>query len=175
MALVLISVVAARGTLRQGPPLRWGDAFTSDSVFVNQLGLNPVLTLYEAAKNRYSSHRDNVWKATLPEEQALAITRELLLTGNDQLVDGGLAALRRDYRAPEAGRLPVRNVVVILMESFAGRYVGALGSRDGITPNFDRLAGEGLLFERFFANGTHTHQACSPAWPAFPTCRASST
>ena len=59
------------------------------------------------------------------------------------------------------------------MESFAGRYVGALGSADGITPNFDRLAGEGLLFERFFANGTHTHQgmfasmACFPNLPGF--------
>ncbi|MBA4728027.1 MAG: sulfatase-like hydrolase/transferase [Pseudomonas sp.] len=173
VALVLISVVAARGTLRQGPPLRWGDAFTTDSVFINQLGLNPALTLYEAAKNRYSDHRDNAWKAVLPEDEALAVTRELLLTGNDQLADPELAAVRRDYRAPEAGRLPVRNVVVILMESFAGRYVGALGSRDGITPNFDRLAAEGLLFERFFANGTHTHQgmfasmACFPNLPGF--------
>ncbi len=173
VALVLISVVAARGTLRQGPPLRWGDAFTTDSVFINQLGLNPALTLYEAAKNRYSDHRDNAWKAVLPVDEALAVTRELLLTGNDQLADPELAAVRRDYRAPEAGRLPVRNVVVILMESFAGRYVGALGSRDGITPNFDRLAAEGLLFERFFANGTHTHQgmfasmACFPNLPGF--------
>lgn len=173
VALVLISVVAARGTLRQGPPLRWGDAFTTDSVFINQLGLNPALTLYEAAKNRYSDHRDNAWKAVLPENEALAVTRELLLTGNDQLADAELAAVRRDYRAPEVGRLPVRNVVVILMESFAGRYVGALGSRDGITPNFDRLAAEGLLFERFFANGTHTHQgmfasmACFPNLPGF--------
>ena len=173
VALVLISVVAARGTLRQGPPLRWGDAFTTDSVFINQLGLNPALTLYEAAKNRYSDHRDNAWKAVLPEDEALAVTRELLLTGNDQLADPELAAVRRDYRAPGAGRLPVRNVVVILMESFAGRYVGALGSRDGITPNFDRLAAEGLLFERFFANGTHTHQgmfasmACFPNLPGF--------
>jgi len=142
-------------------------------VFINQLGLNPALTLYEAAKNRYSDHRDNAWKAVLPEDEALAVTRELLLTGNDQLADPELAAVRRDYRAPEAGRLPVRNVVVILMESFAGRYVGALGSRDGITPNFDRLAAEGLLFERFFANGTHTHQgmfasmACFPNLPGF--------
>ena len=173
VALVLVSVVAARGTLRQGPPLRWGDAFTTDSVFVNQLGLNPALSLYEAAKNRYSDHRDNAWKAVLPEGEALTRTRALLLTGNDRLVDGELAAVRRDYQAPEAGRLPVRNVVVILMESFAGRYVGALGSRDGITPNFDRLAGEGLLFERFFANGTHTHQgmfasmACFPNLPGF--------
>ncbi|MCF7201653.1 LTA synthase family protein [Pseudomonas oligotrophica] len=173
VALVLVSVVAARGTLRQGPPLRWGDAFTTDSVFINQLGLNPALSLYEAAKNRYSDHRDNVWKATLPEDEALALTRGLLLTGHDQLADPQLAAVRRDYRAPEAGRLPVRNVVVILMESFAGRYVGVLGSGDGITPNFDRLAGEGLLFERFFANGTHTHQgmfasmACFPNLPGF--------
>ncbi|MAL92608.1 MAG: hypothetical protein CMK94_14200 [Pseudomonas sp.] len=173
VALVLISVVAARGTLRQGPPLRWGDAFTTDSVFINQLGLNPALTLYEEAKNRYSDHRDNAWKAVLPEDEALAVTRALLLTGNDRLADPELAAVRRDYRAPEAGRLPVRNVVVILMESFAGRYVGALGSRDGITPHFDRLAAEGLLFERFFANGTHTHQgmfasmACFPNLPGF--------
>ena len=72
LVLVLISVVAARGTLRQGPPLRWGDAFTTDSVFINQLGLNPALTLYEAAKNRYSDHRDNAWEAVLPEDEALA-------------------------------------------------------------------------------------------------------
>ena len=43
LVLVLISVVAARGTLRQGPPLRWGDAFTTDSMFANHLGLNGIL------------------------------------------------------------------------------------------------------------------------------------
>jgi len=37
---VAVSVLAARGTLRQGPPLRWGDAFTTESVFANHLGLN---------------------------------------------------------------------------------------------------------------------------------------
>ncbi len=171
--LVLVCVVAARGTLRQGPPLRWGDAYTTESMFANHLGLNATLSLYEAAKNRFSSHRDNSWKATLPAEQAVAITRELLLTGNDQLVDAELAPVRRDFRPPKEGQLPVRNVVVILMESFAGRFVGALGSQEGITPNFDRLADEGLLFERFFANGTHTHQgmfasmACFPNLPGF--------
>src|SRR5690606_16023044 len=64
-------------------------------------------------------------------------------------------------------------VVVILLESFAGRWVGALGSDAGITPNFDRLSREGLLFTRFFSNGTHTHQgmfasmACFPNLPSF--------
>ncbi|EKM94659.1 hypothetical protein C211_17345, partial [Stutzerimonas degradans] len=171
--LLVVGVVAARGTLRQGPPLRWGDAFTTASTFANHLGQNATLSLYDAARNRFSSHRDNSWKATLPVADAQAITRELLLTANDRLVDAELAPVRRDFQPPADGQLAVRNVVVILMESFAGRYVGALGSADGITPNFDRLTGEGLLFERFFANGTHTHQgmfasmACFPNLPGF--------
>lgn len=173
LVLVLLSTVAARGTLRQGPPLRWGDAFTTDSMFANHLGLNAALTLYEAAKNRLSSHRENALQAVMPQQQALALTRELLLTGNERLVDEGIAAVRRDYQPPADGQLQVKNVVVILMESFAGRFVGALGSDDGITPNFDRLAAGGLLFSRFFANGTHTHQgmfasmACFPNLPGF--------
>ncbi len=173
MVCLVVAVVAARGHLRQGPPLRWGDAFTTDSMFANQLGLNGTLTLVDAAKNSFSSHRDNAWKATLPEDEALASVRQMLLTSNDKLVDADKAAIRRDFTPPATGTLPIRNVVVILMESFAGRYVGALGNSDGITPNFDKLAKEGLLFDRYFSNGTHTHQgmfatmACFPNLPSF--------
>jgi len=170
---VLLAVLAARGTLRQGPPLRWGDAFTTDSVFANHLGLNGTLTLYTAAKSRYSGHSDNIWKADMPDQQAVTVTRSLLHTAHDQLADTATAAVRRDFTPPQNGQLPVRNVVVILMESFAGHFVGALGSNAEITPYFDQLSKEGLLFERFFANGTHTHQgmfatmACFPNLPGF--------
>ncbi|MET1078106.1 MAG: LTA synthase family protein [Pseudomonas sp.] len=170
---LLLAVVAARGTLRQGPPLRWGDAYTTESTFANHLGLNGVLTLVDAAKNSFSDHRDNAWKATQPPAEALQRVRQMLLTPHDRLVDAESAAIRRDFTPPAEGTLPIRNVVVILMESFAGRYVGALGSEDGITPYFDQLAKEGLLFDRFFSNGTHTHQgmfatmACFPNLPSF--------
>ena len=170
---LVICVVAARGTLRQGPPLRWGDAYTTHSMFANHLGLNPVLSLYNAAKTTFSAHRDNIWKATLPAEQAQNITRDLVLTAHDQLLDADSAAIRRMFSPLADTQLPVRNVVVVLMESFAGRYTGALGSMDQITPEFDQLSKEGLLFTRFFSNGTHTHQgmfasmACFPNLPAF--------
>lgn len=170
---LVICVVAARGTLRQGPPLRWGDAYTTHSMFANHLGLNPVLSLYNAAKTTFSAHRDNIWKATLPAEQAQDITRDLVLTAHDQLLDADSAAIRRMFSPLADTQLPVRNVVVVLMESFAGRYTGALGSMDQITPEFDQLSKEGLLFTRFFSNGTHTHQgmfasmACFPNLPAF--------
>jgi phosphoglycerol transferase MdoB-like AlkP superfamily enzyme len=174
VVVLLVSVVAARGTLRSGPPLRWGDAYTTESMFANHLGLNGTLTLVSAASYFFSDQGDNRWKATLPDADALQATRTLLLTPNDRLIDADQAAIRRITTPPAAGRLPqVRNVVVILMESMAGRYIGAMGNADGITPNFDALAKQGLLFQHVFSNGTHTHQgmfatmACFPNLPGF--------
>ena len=170
---LVVAVIAARGTLRQGPPLRWGDAYTTESNFANTLGLNGTLTLIAAAKSRMSEDRDNIWKATLPQPEAQQVVRDMLLTANEKLVDPGTAAVRRDFTPPEANTLPIKNVVVILMESFAGHSVGALGDESNITPYFDKLSEEGLLFDRFFSNGTHTHQgmfatmACFPNLPGF--------
>ncbi len=171
--ILLVAVVAARGTLRQGPPMRWGDAFTTDSNFVNQLGLNGTLTLIDAAKSRMSEDRDNIWKSTMDPVVAQQTVRDMLLTPHDKLVDADSAAVRRDFTPPVENTLPIKNVVVILMESFAGHSVGALGAKGNITPYFDKLAEEGLLFDRFFSNGTHTHQgmfatmACFPNLPGF--------
>lgn len=173
VVVLLICVVAARGTLRQGPPLRWGDAYTTDSNFANQLGLNGSLSLIAAAKSRFGDDRSNVWKATLEEPEAQQTVRDMLLTEHDKLVDPDTAPVRRDTTPPAEKTLPIKNVVVILMESFAGHSVGALGRPGNITPYFDNLSKEGLLFERFFSNGTHTHQgmfatmACFPNLPGF--------
>lgn len=169
MVLVLaVIVLAGRGTLRQGPPLRWGDAYTTDSNFANQLGLNGTLQLINAAKSQMSDDRDNIWKGTLPPAEAQQTVRDMLLTSNDKLVDGDIAAVRRDTTPPEQNTLPIKNVVVILMESFAGHSVGALGDESNITPAFDQLAKQGLLFDHFFSNGTHTHQGMFATMGCFP-------
>ena len=166
--VLAVAVVAARGTLRQGPPLRWGDAYTTDSNFANQLGLNGVLTLATAAKSRFSEDRDNIWQATLPQAQATRTVRDMLVSANEQLIDTDSAAVRRVSTPPAGNTLPIRNVVVILLESFAGHSVGALGSDAAITPYFDALAKEGLLFDHFFSNGTHTHQGMFATMGCFP-------
>src|SRR5437867_13049193 len=57
------------------------------------------------------------------------------------------------------------------MESFSGRLVGALGSDNDRTPEFNRLAREGIVFDRCFSNGSHTHQAnyaCAACFPNLP-------
>ncbi|MBA1288735.1 LTA synthase family protein [Pseudomonas japonica] len=168
VVVLLVAVVAARGTLRQGPPLRWGDAYTTDSNFANQLGLNGTLTLATAAKSRMSEDRDNIWQATLPQAQATRTVRDMLVTANERLIDTDSAAVRRVFTPPAGNTLPIRNVVVILLESFAGHSVGALGSDANITPYFDKLSKEGLLFDHFFSNGTHTHQGMFATMGCFP-------
>lgn len=170
LALCLLSSVAlARGTLRQGPPLRWGDAFHSQSIFANHLALNGVMTLANAAIHKASDHGQRGWVSKLGEPEAWQRVRGRLLVPGDALVDPEAAPVRRVYTPPAAAALPgVRNVVVILLESFNGHYVGALGSPEGITPHFDALAREGVLFTRFFSNGTHTHQGMFATMACFP-------
>ncbi len=51
------------------------------------------------------------------------------------------------------------HVVFLFLESFRARDIGALGGRHDVTPNFDRLAEEGILFTQFYGNGVQTTRA----------------
>ena len=51
------------------------------------------------------------------------------------------------------------HVIVLVMESFRGADVGVLGGQYGVTPRFDGLAGEGILFRQFYATGVQTTRA----------------
>ena len=169
VCVLLIDLALARGTFRSGPPLRWGDAFQGQSLFANQLALNGVFTLTQAAIQHFSHSGEYAWIDLMPESEAIAQTRQILLTKRDQLIDAETAVIRRITHPSVSGVMPeIRNIVIILMESFAGRFVGALGGAGDVTPNFDALAEEGVLFSRFFSNGTHTHQGMFATMGCFP-------
>ncbi len=59
--------------------------------------------------------------------------------------------------APYFGALRGRNVMIIIIESFARQYIGLLNKTlpnyRGYTPSFDSLAEKGYGFEQAFANG----------------------
>ncbi len=92
---------------------------------------------------------------TVPLDQAFAQVRSefeeagpVHFTGNAQL------PIEREV----SGRGPEKklNVVLISVESLSADYLGVFGNPKGITPNLDRLAGEGLLFTKLYATGTRT-------------------
>ena len=48
------------------------------------------------------------------------------------------------------------NIIFVMLESFESEITKTLGGRDGITPNFDSLTHEGILFSNMIASGTRT-------------------
>jgi phosphoglycerol transferase MdoB-like AlkP superfamily enzyme len=60
------------------------------------------------------------------------------------------------------------NVVVVMMESFSARYVGACGAQRSFTPSIDALAKESISFDRTLSAGTHTHQGIFAIQLGFP-------
>lgn len=49
-----------------------------------------------------------------------------------------------------------KNIVLVSVESLSAHFVGAYGSSKGLTPEIDKLAKNGVQFDRLFATGTRT-------------------
>jgi phosphoglycerol transferase MdoB-like AlkP superfamily enzyme len=65
-----------------------------------------------------------------------------------------------------------KNVLIIIWESFTAKAVGSLGGLKGITPQFDQISKEGLLFTHIYASGNRSDKgmvAILSGYPAQPT------
>lgn len=136
--------------------------------------MNGIFTLGRSAWDKIYS-KQKIWAKSMPAEDALQITRGMLaLPGDKPLQSEGYPLLRRQqpasvplFSASHHGQ-KMPNVVVILMESFSARFVGALGAEQQLTPEFDRLTEQGVFFKRAFSSGTHTHQGVYSSLASFP-------
>lgn len=64
------------------------------------------------------------------------------------------------------------NVVMLIEESLGAQYVDVYGNNRGLSPNFDRLSQQGLLFKNAYASGTRTVrglEALSASFPPIPS------
>ncbi len=63
------------------------------------------------------------------------------------------------------------NIIIIILESFTAKIIKPLGGLDSITPNINKLAHEGILFDNFYASGDRTDKgivAILSGYPAQP-------
>ena len=66
------------------------------------------------------------------------------------------------------------NVLIIVLEGFSGYMIGPLGGDSLATPNFNRYAGEGVLFTNFYASGNRTDKAMPAILDGYPAQPAQS-
>ena len=162
--------LGARGRT-QLAPIDWGVAYFSSHSLANQLALNGVYTLGKSyLEEQKDIHGELAERYRFfPTQGALLNVQEMLVSRQERLADS-LHSLARWYHpdSPERANKN-RNVVIILLESWLARFVGALGGKDGLTPNFDTLAQRGILFENFFASGTRTNRGIPSVLCSFPS------
>jgi hypothetical protein len=167
-----LTVLGIRG--RTGlSPISWGAAYFSRSHLVNQLGLNGVFTLgraflEEGHDPRLSYLPESERFPFVPFSKGLSDVRRMLHQGGDQWLEPD-SSLRRLTRQPPSPLGFAPNLIIVLMESWSGRNTGALGSTRDLTPNFDRLADQGILFTSFYANGTRTNYGMAATLCSYPS------
>src|SRR5205085_3320254 len=81
--------------------------------------------------------------------------------GSGLLVGGLGLGVRRADAAPAAAWRPARppNVLVYLLDALRRDGLGCYGGRAGVSPNIDRLAAEGVVFDDAVAQGSWTRPA----------------
>lgn len=124
------------------------------NAFATELSGNGLFTI-SAAMRRNELDYDKFYR-TIPQETANAALKEMGVKRKPLF-----EALRGDERIDATpDKTPFikkpRNVVLISVESLSASFVGAYGADQGLTPNIDELARDGIKFERVFATGTRT-------------------
>jgi phosphoglycerol transferase MdoB-like AlkP superfamily enzyme len=61
------------------------------------------------------------------------------------------------------------NVMIIVMESFTSGFIEALGGLPGVTPQFNALVKEGILFDRFYSSGDRTDKGIVAILNGYPS------
>ena len=132
-----------------------GAVYYSDSQFLNHSAVNPAFSLMSSAlkAQRFDKQHQFFSEGELERYQA-----ELK---SDDMVSDSTSLLKTSRP----------NVLIILMEGFCSSFIEPLGGKKGVTPCFNQLASEGVLFTRCYANSYRTDRGTVSAlsgYPAFP-------
>jgi len=153
---LVVFVIGVRGTL-EPKPLKTGHAFSQGKLELGHLALNGIFTV----ERTLISGKGEVVNYFIPSEAA-KIVLSLLNIEDVNRGNSRFPVYRKHIPAVDSPldstkRKP--NVVLIILESWGAKYIGAMGSPVKATPVFDRLAGEGLLFTNFYATGRRSQEA----------------
>lgn len=127
-------------------------AIISPNNYNNELaknGLYSIVTAFGENKIDYDH-----FYLTLEDKTVFERMRHLLATPNSRFVSNDVMDLTREITAPRPEKHP--NVVVLVIESLSGEFLGSFGNKFQLTPNLDALAKQSLLFRNFYATGTRT-------------------
>jgi len=137
-----------------------GYALISPNPYINALCTNaPYSVLWTVARG--PGHELRFFN----ENHNVRVVRGLLGLADTPPISQRYPLLRLSPGTKEGNR---KNVVIFLLESWTAGDIGSLGGDKRLTPVFDKLADEGLLFAHFYANGIRTPEGVISTLCSFP-------
>lgn len=157
LVLVAVSLLAIRGSIRTFP-INVSSVYFSKDPVLNDMAVNTPWNFMNNVLDNQQAWGTNMF-TFLPIDEACA-TKQALFSYTDTVSTPNILTVEKP------------NVVVLILESWQADVVGSLGGAEGLTPFFDSLAADGILFNNFYANA-HTsdkgNAAILSGYPAFPT------
>jgi len=132
-------------------PMNPGKVYFSQNMYSNHAALNPIWNMmYSVSK---SSSMNKRYPEYIEKSKGEQIVSNLIK------VSGPSKIVLRTNRP---------NIVVVLLESFSSKMIEPLGGLPEITPNFNKLCSEGILFSRMFASGDRSDKGIIATVSGFP-------
>lgn len=134
-------------------PVNQSSAYYSANPLYNHFATNPLW--YLASNIVETSQRTNTF-TFLERKKAEKITDELIGRKNSNSSSIKLLNTQRP------------NIVILILESWTANVIASLGGEAGITPQFDSLRKQGLLFTNAYSSGYRTDQGLVSILSGFP-------
>ena len=154
LALTVPLFISIRGGLGESTA-NVGKVYFSEDEYLNHSAINPVFSLI-ASLDKAENYADEFNYFDETERERL-FSRLYPATPNDT------TSLLNTTRP---------NVIVVIMEGYGGRFIEAVSGRSDISPNYNRLAREGVLFTHCYSNSFRTDRgtvSTLSGYPSFPT------
>ena len=132
----------ARSSLVSKRPINGSNAVFSTDQLTNCLGLNSFYTVAFAAYSIKNEANTKMY-GKMDEAEAIARVKKYMMAGPNDFTDAEIPFLH--VQQPDSILKKPHNLVIFLQESLGAEYVGILGGKP-LTPEFDNLSKEGLLF-----------------------------
>ena len=159
---LVIVIIGVRGGL-QSKPLRPSFAYLIGDPVLAHLSLNPVYTVFYALKKG-----DILIPEVIPRNEAIQRVQDLVQSNGMTFKNPKYPLLQSpDHEAPVSPNN--LNIVIMILEGWPAKYIGVLGGQKGITPQFDRLAENGVLFKNFFAISHRSTNGIAATLCSLPT------
>ena len=125
-----------------------------DNAEATELAANGVYNLFHAFWHNEISYER--FYATRDDEEIAHNARSLLFEEEEDVRFVHQDGKDLTRIVPAQKEEQHKNVMLVVMESMSAAYIGQFGNKEGLTPNLDRLANEGLIFTKTYATGTRT-------------------